>query len=136
MSELKVEIAPDEVGLDAARLERIQRYLKRYIDDGRLPGFLVAVTRRGQVAYLAAGGDRHVEEGLPVESDTLFRIYSMTKPITSVAVMMLYEEGAFELSDPISRFLPAFADTGCTSRARISSRSPSRWPSRSASGIC
>ncbi|MGI8723239.1 MAG: serine hydrolase domain-containing protein, partial [Geodermatophilaceae bacterium] len=110
MTELKVEIAPAEVGLDATRLDRISGYLQRYVDAGQLPGFLVAVTRRGQLAYLACGGHRHVEDGLAVETDTLFRIYSMTKPITSVAAMMLFEEGAFELSDPISRFLPAFAD--------------------------
>jgi len=111
VSEIKVEISPDEVGMDGARLDRIEGYLQRHVDAGRLPGFLVAVTRRGQVAYLAAGGRRHIEDALPVETDTLFRIYSMTKPITSVAAMMLYEEGAFELNDPIARFIPAFADT-------------------------
>ncbi|MEJ7704190.1 MAG: serine hydrolase domain-containing protein [Geodermatophilaceae bacterium] len=107
MSEIKVEISPDEVGMDGARLDRIEGYLQRHVDAGRLPGFLVAVTRRGQVAYLAAGGRRHIEDALPVETDTLFRIYSMTKPITSVAAMMLYEEGAFELNDPIAEVHPS-----------------------------
>jgi len=111
VSELSLEVAPADVGMDGSRLDRIEGYLQGHVDAGRLPGFLVAVTRRGHVAYLAAGGHRHVEDTLPVETDTLFRIYSMTKPITSVAAMMLYEEGAFELNDPISRFLPAFADT-------------------------
>ncbi|MBA3279933.1 MAG: beta-lactamase family protein [Geodermatophilaceae bacterium] len=111
MSELKVEIDPAEVGLDSSRLDRLEGYLQGYVDAGRLPGYLVAVTRRGQLGYLASGGYRHVEDQLPVETDTLFRIYSMTKPITSVAAMMLFEAGGFELNDPISRFLPAFADT-------------------------
>lgn len=111
MGELKVETAPEDVGLSASRLDRIGGLLERYVEDGQIPGYLIAVTRRGQVAYLAAGGDRHIEDGRPVESDTLFRIYSMTKPVTSVAAMMLYEAGAFELADPISAFLPAFADT-------------------------
>ncbi len=111
MSELKVEVNPEDVGMDAGRLNRIEGYLQGYVDEARLPGFLVAVTRGGQVTYLATGGHRHIERALPVQTDTLFRIYSMTKPITSVAAMMLYEEGAFELSDPISDLLPAFADT-------------------------
>jgi CubicO group peptidase (beta-lactamase class C family) len=110
MSELKAEAEPDEVGLDARRLERIDRHFARYVDDGRLPGWLVVVSRRGRIAYVAARGNRDIEAGLPVEADSLWRIYSMSKPITSVAAMILYEEGAFELTDPVSRYLPAFAD--------------------------
>jgi CubicO group peptidase (beta-lactamase class C family) len=110
MTTLKVEVEPGEVGFDADRLARIDTQLARYVDDGRLPGWLVLVARDGQIAHLATYGQRDVEAGLPVETDTLFRIYSMTKPITSVAAMMLYEEGAFELKDPVSRFLPSFAD--------------------------
>ena len=97
-------------GLDAARLERIRTHFDRYVDDGRLPGYLVQITRDGELAYEAAGGQRDLEAGLPVEPDTLWRIYSMTKPITSVAAMMLWEEGAFELKDPIARWLPEFAE--------------------------
>ena len=78
----------------------------RYVDDGQLPGWLVSVGRDGRIAHLSAYGQRDVEADLPVETDTLWRIYSMTKPITSVAAMMLYEEGAFELNDPVSSFLP------------------------------
>jgi CubicO group peptidase (beta-lactamase class C family) len=111
MGELKVEVDPREVGFDASRLARIDTHFQRYVDDGRLPGYLVAVARRGQIAHLATYGNRDVEAGAPVELDTLWRIYSMTKPITSVAAMMLYEEGAFELKDPVSRFIPSFADT-------------------------
>src|SRR3954471_2676530 len=103
------EIDPADVGLDPRRLERIGDHFGRYVDDGRLPGWSVLVARRGRVAYAARCGLRDIEAGLPVEADTIFRIYSMTKPITSVAALMLYEEGRFELTDPISRFLPAFA---------------------------
>ena len=111
MSDLKVEVDPGEVGFDAGRLERIDAHFRGYVDDGRLPGWLILVARRGQIAHLSTYGQRDIEAAAPVEIDTLWRIYSMTKPITSVAAMMLYEEGAFELKDPISRWLPAFADT-------------------------
>jgi CubicO group peptidase (beta-lactamase class C family) len=110
MGELKIEIDPAEAGFDAARLARIDAHFARYVDDGRLPGWLIAVARGGQVAHLSTYGHRDVEAGLPVELDTVFRIYSMTKPITSVAAMMLAEEGAFELKDPVSRWLPAFSE--------------------------
>jgi CubicO group peptidase (beta-lactamase class C family) len=109
MSGLKAEVDPAEVGLDAGRLQRIDQHFTRYVDDGRLPGWLVAVSRRGRVAHVSWYGSRDIEAGLPVEPDTLWRIYSMTKPVTSVAAMMLYEEGAFELSDPVSAFIPSFA---------------------------
>jgi CubicO group peptidase (beta-lactamase class C family) len=110
MGQLQIEVDAAEVGMDADRLSRVDRHLARYVDTGRLPGWLLLVSRRGQVAHLSTYGNRHVEDGLPVEADTLFRIYSMTKPITSVAALMLYEEGAFELTDPVSRFIPSFAD--------------------------
>jgi CubicO group peptidase (beta-lactamase class C family) len=107
---VKVEVEPGEVGFDAERLARLDRFFERYVDDGRLPGWSVLISRRGRVAHLSAYGQRDVEAALPVDRDTLFRIYSMTKPVTSVATMMLYEEGAFDLNDPVSRFIPAFAD--------------------------
>lgn len=110
MGELKVEIEPQDAGFDPQRLERLDRHFARYVDDGRLPGWLIVVTRGGQIVHLSTYGRRDVEAGKAVEVDTLFRIYSMTKPITSVAAMMLYEEGAFELKDPVSRFVPAFED--------------------------
>ncbi|WP_345771841.1 serine hydrolase domain-containing protein [Geodermatophilus sabuli] len=108
---LQVDTDPAEVGLDAARLARIDGRLARWVDDGQLPGFLVTVARHGRLVHVGRAGARNVEEGLPVEADTRWRIYSMTKPITSVAAMMLYEEGAFELSDPIATWLPEFAET-------------------------
>jgi CubicO group peptidase (beta-lactamase class C family) len=110
MGQLSVEVDPLEVGFDPDRLARIDRLLDRYVEAGKLPGSLVLVARHGRVAHLGLSGRRHLEDGLPVEPDTLWRIYSMTKPITSVAAMMLYEEGAFELTDPVSRFIPSFAD--------------------------
>src|SRR6266704_6162593 len=110
MSGLKAEVDPAEVGLDAERLRRIDRHFARYVDDGRLPGWLITVGRHGRLAHVSCCGSRDIEAGRPVEPDTLWRIYSMTKPVTSVAAMMLYEEGAFELTDPVSAFIPAFAD--------------------------
>src|SRR5437016_3401055 len=108
MAEMKVEIDPEEAGFGAERLQRIDRHFARYVDDGRLPGWLLAVTRAGRVVHVSTCGRRDVEASLPIELDTIFRIYSMTKPITSVAAMMLYEEGAFELKDPVSAFIPSF----------------------------
>jgi CubicO group peptidase (beta-lactamase class C family) len=97
VSGLKAEVDPAEVGLDADRLRRIDGHFARYVDDGRLAGWLMTVSRRGRLAHVSCYGARDRESGLPVEPDTLWRIYSMSKPITSVAAMMLYEEGAFEL---------------------------------------
>src|SRR5437763_8726685 len=110
MAELKVEIDPAEAGFDAARLARLDTHFGHYVDDGRLPGWLLLVSRGGHVVHLSTYGQRDMEAGLPVEVDTVFRMYSMTKPVTSVAAMMLYEEGAFELKDPVHRFLPSFED--------------------------
>src|SRR4051794_6597584 len=110
-SELEVTTDPAEVGFDAGRLARVDRRLARWVDDAQLPGFLVTVARHGRLVHVGTYGHRDVEGGLPVTADTRWRIYSMTKPVTSVAAMSLYEEGAFELTDPISRWLPEWADT-------------------------
>lgn len=110
MGGLVQDVDPAEAGFDAARLARADRMLDRYVDAGRLAGWQLLVTRDGAVVRLSSSGRRHQENDLPVETDTLWRIYSMTKPITSVATLMLYEEGAFELTDPVSRYLPSFAD--------------------------
>ncbi|HEX8930764.1 MAG TPA: serine hydrolase domain-containing protein [Actinomycetota bacterium] len=110
MTALQVEVQPEEVGFDAGRLARIDRHFARYVDDGRLPGWLVLVSRGGKVVHLSTYGRRDIEADLPVEADTLWRIFSMTKPITSVAAMMLYEEGAFQLKDPVSKFIPSFGE--------------------------
>ncbi len=110
MSTLEQEIDPEKVGLSSERLARIEDHFARYVDDGRLAGWLAAVSRRGQLAYVARRGMRDREAGAPVETDTLWRWYSMTKPVTSVAAMMLYEEGAFDLRDPVGRWIPSLAD--------------------------
>ena len=99
-----------QLGFDPTRLARIGRHFQAYVDDGRLPGWQIQVSRRGEIAYRERYGWRDLENRLPIEDDTVFRIYSMTKPITSVAIMMLYEEGHFELNDPVAKFIPAFAD--------------------------
>src|SRR4051794_35709377 len=94
---LRPRADPAELGFDSDRLQRIDRHFDRYVDDGRLPGYLSVVSRAGRVVHVASAGRRDLETGAPVELDTLWRIYSMTKPVTTVAAMMLWEEGAFEL---------------------------------------
>jgi CubicO group peptidase (beta-lactamase class C family) len=108
MSELKIEADPAEAGFAQDRLRRLDDHFRHYVDDGLLKGWLLTVTRHGKLVHVASHGQRDAEAGLPVEPDTLWRIYSMTKPVTSVATMMLYEQGAFELTDPVSRFIPSF----------------------------
>jgi CubicO group peptidase (beta-lactamase class C family) len=104
------EVEPQEVGLDPARLQRLDRHLDGYVDNGRQIGNMIVITRGGKIAHVSQRGRRDAEAGLAVESDTIWRIYSMTKPITSVAAMMLYEEGALGLTDPVAKFIPSFAD--------------------------
>ena len=102
---------PSRLGFDAGRLARIDDHFRRYVDDGRLPGWQVVISRGGEVAHASTYGHRDRDASLPWSDDTLVRMFSMTKPITSVAAMMLYEEGAFELKDPVSRFVPVFAES-------------------------
>ena len=110
MNELIVE-QPEKLGLSSERLARINRFFdERYVRTGKLPGVLTLVARRGQVASIEVCGQRDVEAGKPMTTDTIFRFYSMTKPVTSVALMSLYEQGAFRLEDPVSRFIESFAD--------------------------
>ena len=99
---------PEEVGVSAERLERIRPMLQDYVDAEHLPGFLTVVARRGKIVHFETIGMRDIENKKPIEPDTIFRIYSMSKPITSVAVMMLYEEGHFQLNTPVSKFMPEF----------------------------
>ncbi|WP_369252763.1 serine hydrolase domain-containing protein [Streptomyces sp. R41] len=91
-------------------MARLDQHFTHLVDDGRLPGYLVSVARHGRIAHLTTYGCRDRAARLPVESDTLWRIYSMTKPVTSVAALMLLEEGRLGLDDPVGDFLPAFAD--------------------------
>jgi CubicO group peptidase (beta-lactamase class C family) len=99
---------PEAVGLSSERLGRIGATVQRDIDDKRIAGMVTLVIRHGQVAWFDARGTADREAGKPMRTDALFRICSMTKPITSTAVMMLYEQGKFLLEDPISRYLPEF----------------------------
>jgi len=101
-------VNPETLGLSSARLARIGTHLQRYVDAGKIAGALALVARRGQVAYLEPFGHLEIERRRPVTPDSIWRIYSMTKPITSVGLMMLYEEGRFQLDDPVHRFIPAW----------------------------
>ena len=98
---------PEAVGLATERLARIDSHLKtRYLDPGKIAGALTLVHRRGEIAWLSPLGLMDRERGKPMREDTVFRIFSMTKPITSVALMMLYEHGHFQLGDPVHKLLP------------------------------
>ncbi len=101
---------PEAVGLSSERLERIVPWMRGYVEAGKLPGLSVTVARRGRVVFSRQEGLRDLARGLPMDADTIVRIYSMTKPLTSTAILMLYEEGRFQLDDPITRFLPEFRD--------------------------
>ena len=103
-------VRPASVGMSADRLERIGGWMDAYVDSGKLPGCMTLVARHGQVAYLDSRGMADEEAGRPIAPDDIFRIYSMSKPIVSAAAMALYEEGLFQLDDPVARYLPEFGD--------------------------
>ncbi len=104
-------VRPEEVGLSADRLRRIDEHLeRRYLASGKIAGALTLVSRKDRVAYLSPVGRMDIERDKPMREDTIFRIYSMTKPITSVALMMLYEEGHFQLDDPVHKSIPEWRD--------------------------
>jgi CubicO group peptidase (beta-lactamase class C family) len=109
MATLQIEGDPTDVGMSSERLARIDTHFRKYVDDGRLPGWLISVSRRGKLVHLSTYGQRDIEASQPVEINTLWRIFSMTKPITAVLALQLWEEGAFELNDPVHRYIPAFA---------------------------
>jgi len=103
----------ERTGLDPKRLARIDEHLKRrYIEPRKIAGALTLVARRGELAYLSPVGLMDLEREKPMREDTIFRIYSMTKPITSVAIMMLWEEGHWQLTDPVDRFIPQWRNLG------------------------
>lgn len=99
---------PEAVGLSSERLDNIDTIIGDYIDQGKLVGAVSMVSRHGQVVYFEKAGDLNMETGQDMELDSIFRIYSMSKPITTVAAMMLYEEGKFQLTDPVEKYLPEF----------------------------
>jgi CubicO group peptidase (beta-lactamase class C family) len=101
--------APEDIGLSSARLARLGTVIAGEIERGRVPGAVALVARRGRVGYFESFGQRDAAAGAPIAKDAIFRIYSMTKPITSVAAMMLWEDGRFLLSDPIAKYLPDLA---------------------------
>jgi CubicO group peptidase (beta-lactamase class C family) len=103
-------VAPEQVGLSAARLDRVRKWMHQWTDGGRIAGMLTCVMRKGELAFAEVAGKADIARNKPMRPDTIFRIYSMTKPLTSTAIMMLYEEGRFQLDDPISKFIPAFAN--------------------------
>jgi CubicO group peptidase (beta-lactamase class C family) len=104
-------VAPETVGMSGPRLQRLTDALQQYVDEGRLPGAVALVARNGRVVYQEAVGRRDIELDEPLASDDLFRIASQTKAVVSVAIMMLQEEGALLVSDPVSAYLPTFAKT-------------------------
>lgn len=106
---MDASLSPQEVGFDRARLRRLDDWMARNVEIGRFSGSSLLISRGGAIAYLSMTGLRSVDDHLPYERDTIVRIYSMTKPITSVALMMLVERGLLHLSAPVSRFLPEFS---------------------------
>lgn len=100
--------APEEVGLSSERLGRIRPAMQSFIDDEKIPGILTMVARQGKVVHFETYGMMDVKAEKPMRHDTIFRIFSMTKPITSAAIMMLYEEGRLQLDDPVSMYIPEF----------------------------
>lgn len=101
---------PERVGMSSERLERIAPVMQQYIDDELVAGTVTIIARKGRVVHFEAQGNMDAENQIPMRKDAIFRIASMTKPITSLALMMLWEEGKFQLRDPVSKFLPEFAD--------------------------
>lgn len=110
MAQHSIDVDPREVGFDPQRLSRIEEHFAKYVDDGRLPGWHIAVSRQGKTAYSTSYGHADVENGKPIADDTIYRIYSMTKPICAVAALILWEEGKFEMRDQVKWFIPSFGD--------------------------
>ena len=110
---------PEAVGLSSDRLERIATAVQHDIDDKRIAGAVTLVVRHGKVAWFKSQGMADREAAKTMPGDAMFRICSMTKPITSVAVMMLYEEGKFLLDDPVSKYLPEFKNPKGAGEARV-----------------
>lgn len=105
-----ITATPEETGFSSAGLARIDAYLKNEIAENRIPGAIMMIQRNGKTAYFNSFGVRDPSTKEPMTPDTIFRIYSMSKPITTVAAMMLVEEGKLALNEPLSKYIPAFAD--------------------------
>ena len=118
-----MKLNPVAAGFDASRLQRIDEHLQtRYVDAGKIAGAEVVVARRGHIAHRASIGDMDRERSTPVGDDTIWRWYSMTKPVTGVALLSLYERGLFQLSDPIDRWIPEFGDVKVKERSADGTR--------------
>jgi CubicO group peptidase (beta-lactamase class C family) len=105
-----VATVPETVGLSAARLDRIDKVMQQYVDEGKVAGVVTLVMRDGKVAHHKAFGKSDIEASKPMTTDAMFRIASMSKPITATAVMVLYEQGRFLLNDPVAKYIPEFAN--------------------------
>jgi CubicO group peptidase (beta-lactamase class C family) len=105
-----MDAKPEDVGLSSERLARVNAWAQRLVDDRKLPGMTTMVLRRGKLVHFNVYGMADIKRETRLAPDTIFRFYSMTKPLTSAAIMMLYEEGHFQLDDPITRYLPCFKD--------------------------
>jgi CubicO group peptidase (beta-lactamase class C family) len=101
-------VEPETVGFSSERLGKINEFVRRDIDEGKMVGVVTMVARHGKIVHYEASGNYGLDNDKPIDKDAIFRIYSMTKPITTVAMMMLYEEGKFQLGDPVSKYLPEF----------------------------
>ncbi|GFE78923.1 serine hydrolase [Steroidobacter agaridevorans] len=101
---------PEAVGMSSQRLKLLTTEMKSLAERGELSGVVTMVARKGKVVHLEAAGKRELENGTPMQKDSIFRIYSMTKPITGVAMMILFEQGKWQLNDPVSKYIPEFAD--------------------------
>ena len=104
-------VNPSRLGLSEDRLDRVSEWLDQQIDSQRLAGASVLIGRHGDIGYVRTAGMADIERAKPFNEDTIVRIFSMTKPITSVAAMMLYEQGCFQLDEPVAKYLPEFAHT-------------------------
>jgi CubicO group peptidase (beta-lactamase class C family) len=103
-------VTPEEVGMSTERLSRLSRAMQELVDQGRLAGIVTMLVRHGKIAHFETFGHQEISSSTPMAKDSIFRIYSMSKPITGVALMMLYEEGKFRLSDPVAKYIPEFKD--------------------------
>ena len=101
-------VAPENVGMSSERLERLNKVMNDYVRQEKMPGVVTLIARRGKIAHFQTYGMMDIEANKKMQKDTMFRIASMSKVVTSVAVMILYEEGNFLLTDPVSKFIPEF----------------------------
>ena len=125
-SQQTARVDPEAAGLSSAPLREATELLNRYVAEQRIAGAVAAIARRGRLAYLEAVGVQDLQTRVPMSERSLFRIYSMTRPVTSVAVMMLYEEGRFGLDDPVAKFIPEFKNVVVAGEQGVQPRPPTK----------